>query len=81
MQCRRRAVAAVAVLQYTAVRRCQPYIQERGRASAVIAKAVNVSPRSVQRAIAIEKKAVPEVRKAVEAGSISLREGERIAPP
>jgi hypothetical protein len=33
----------------------------------------------VERAIAIDKTAVPEVKKAVESGDISLREGERIA--
>jgi len=48
-------------------------------AAAKVAKAVGVSARSVERAKAIDKKAVPEVVGAVESGAMSLREGEQVS--
>lgn len=51
----------------------------KGTAASKVGKAVGVSARSIERASAIDKRAIKEVREAVDDGTISLGEGERIA--
>lgn len=52
---------------------------EKSTAAARVAKQVGVSARTMERSIAIDKRVIPAVKKAVDSGRMSLREGERVA--
>lgn len=52
---------------------------DKGTAAAKVAKAVGVSARQVERSIAIDKKASPSIRKAVDKGAMSLKEAEQVS--
>lgn len=52
--------------------------EETGTAASFAAKALGISERSVERAISVKKKGIPEVAKAVEDGGMKVHEAERI---